>query len=154
MGGLSMTVGFELLSKIKAHSGTAKADGERIRLTAPEPLPEDLMIALKEHKKEVLAVLSDTKGIEDPILYLTLAEFERQDRAIEVLTDWYPVPIWFAPDDAAADELTRQGISRGQIWTTDELRKVTTPEISVEEIHLIATVKDEFSGKVTAVKPL
>ena len=51
-----------LLAQVKAHGGTVEARGDRLRLTAPEPLPPGLVETLRERKGEILALLREPTG--------------------------------------------------------------------------------------------
>jgi hypothetical protein len=46
---------------------------------------------------------------------------DRLDRLIEVRMPWLPVTLWFVPDDTAVELLVGEGVSRGRIWTRQEL---------------------------------
>ncbi len=52
-----MTVAHDLLRQVEAVGGLAEARGGKLRLTAPRPLPDELIDELRQHKAEVLAVL-------------------------------------------------------------------------------------------------
>lgn len=60
-----MNIALELLGRVEAQGGRAWLDGEMVRLEAPVPLPDDLRVALRAHKAEVVAALR-AGGPDDP----------------------------------------------------------------------------------------
>src|SRR5690348_7192144 len=50
----------ELLEHVQAHGARLVAEGERLRVKAPTPLPAPVLQALKERKADVLQVLRST----------------------------------------------------------------------------------------------
>lgn len=46
-----------LLKSIQAAGGTLEPRGDRLRVNAPSPLPEDLLSELRVHKAELMALL-------------------------------------------------------------------------------------------------
>lgn len=47
-----------LIEQVHAAGGEIRAEGDRLKLKAPAPLPPELVQEIKEHKAEVLAALS------------------------------------------------------------------------------------------------
>ena len=64
-----MTVAHDLLRHVEAVGGLAEARGGKLRLTAPRPLPDELIDELRQHKAEVLAVLRPA-GADAPTIAL------------------------------------------------------------------------------------
>ncbi len=52
-----MTAARDVLRRITAAGGSVEATGEKLRVRAPKPLPDDLMATLRQHKAEVMAML-------------------------------------------------------------------------------------------------
>ena len=52
-----MTAARDVLRRITAAGGSIEATGEKLRVRAPKPLPDDLMATLRQHKAEVMAML-------------------------------------------------------------------------------------------------
>lgn len=50
----------ELIGQVLAAGGRIATDGPDLVLTAPRPLPGDLLVKVKAHKPEVLAALAET----------------------------------------------------------------------------------------------
>ena len=48
----------EVLREVSEASGTVRLEGEMLRLWAPEPLPDELRARLRQHKAEIVALLS------------------------------------------------------------------------------------------------
>jgi hypothetical protein len=57
----------ELLREVERHGGRLIRSGDGVRVTAPAPLPDDLMGRLREHKAELLAVLADATPAAGPL---------------------------------------------------------------------------------------
>lgn len=55
-----MSAALDLIGKIQAAGGEVVADGDRLTLKAPVPLPPDLVQEAKEHKAELLSALNRT----------------------------------------------------------------------------------------------
>ena len=53
-----MNLVVSLLSEVQAAGGTAIARGEKLRVQAPQPLPVELIAALRAHKADVLVALA------------------------------------------------------------------------------------------------
>jgi hypothetical protein len=51
-------VALDLLRRVSAAGGAMWLAGEMLRLSAPEPLPDDLRARLRQHKAEIVALLS------------------------------------------------------------------------------------------------
>ena len=142
-----MSIVFDLLARVEAAGGTAKAEGGNLHLRASEPLPVDLMEALREHKPEVLEVLAVTE--------LTLTQFEQGNRAIEITVSWLDGPIWLAPTKSEAATLMSEGVCRARIWTVRELRDLMSiPGLELEGVRSIQALKDEFGGHLAEVRPV
>ena len=140
-----MSIVFDLLARVEAAGGTAEAQGEKLHLQAPEPLPADLMDALRDHKPKILEVLA--------ILNFPLSEFEQGDCAIEIQVPWLDTPIWFCPTETEATVLVSEGMRRAQIWTVRELRDLmSVPGLDLEGVRSIQAVKDGFEGRVVEVR--
>jgi TubC N-terminal docking domain len=48
----------DLLRKVSDAGGTVRLEADMLRLSAPEPLPDELRARLREHKAEIVALLS------------------------------------------------------------------------------------------------
>lgn len=62
MGRRILSLGHDLLARVSAAGGSVEELDGKIRLRAPEPLPDDLRAELREHKAEVLAALDGGKN--------------------------------------------------------------------------------------------
>ena len=51
-------VALDLLRQVTETGGTVRLEGDVLRLSAPEPLPDELRARLREHKAEIVALLS------------------------------------------------------------------------------------------------
>jgi hypothetical protein len=55
----------DLLREVSDAGGTVRLEGQTLRLLAPEPLPDHLRARLREHKAEIVALLSAAEPIDD-----------------------------------------------------------------------------------------
>ena len=140
-----MNTAIDLLAHVEAAGGIAEVRGETLHLSAPEPLSDDLMEALREHKRNVMGILG--------LLRMSLSEFKRSECALEIRVDWLPHALWFVSTEAEAAHLVSEGESRGRVWTARELADLTsTPGLKLEEIQTIQAIKEEFGGHLAGVR--
>ena len=52
-----MSLATLLIDQVHAAGGHIRAQGDRLKLSAPEPLPPELMTSLREHKQEIMQAL-------------------------------------------------------------------------------------------------
>src|SRR5918995_25204 len=50
-------VALDLLRQVTETGGTVRLEGDALRLSAPEPLPDELRTRLRQHKAEIVALL-------------------------------------------------------------------------------------------------
>lgn len=76
-----------LIEAVQRAGGAITLQGERLRLSAPEPLPENLLQELRTHKAEVIEHLQHARP---PDLGQPAAEAitNRTAPAVEVVADW------------------------------------------------------------------
>jgi hypothetical protein len=87
------------------------------------------------------------------LLGMTLGEFARVGRPISVRVPWWPEPLVFVPDDAAAKALVARGTNRGIVWTAKELADLLSiPGITQEHAATIALAKIEFAGDIVDIR--
>jgi hypothetical protein len=55
----------DLLREVSHAGGTVRLDGDVLRLSAPEPLPNELRARLRQHKTEIVALLSAVEPAND-----------------------------------------------------------------------------------------
>ncbi len=102
-----------LLAKAQELGATfISGEGDRLKVQAPAPLPQDLVEELKEHKPEILALLRErdplavSGSIEQDVAALFFPEEERQGwLVLEVKRpERYPVaPVSLRPELTVAD---------------------------------------------------
>ena len=54
-----MNIALQLVHEVEAAGGTIAVAGDMLKLAAPDPLPDNLMLELRRHKADVLKLLSD-----------------------------------------------------------------------------------------------
>jgi TubC N-terminal docking domain len=57
----------DLLEAVSAAGGTVRLDGETLRLSAHEPLPDDLRARVRQHKAEIVALLAAAEPAHDAV---------------------------------------------------------------------------------------
>lgn len=83
------------------------------------------------------------------VLQMPFEEFQSAGATVEVKVPWDTEPIWFVSDETLAATLTREGVSRGRIWTANELLNLMAiPGITKEQAKKIATAKRIFEGTI------
>ena len=138
----------DLLASLRRDGVRVEAVGDRLRFAAPrgsvEPAIRD---ALRSHKAELLQQL----GIEAHLLGLSLHEFAQQDHSIELAVPWLDETIWFVPRTEYIDDLVCDGIHRGRIWTTDELKDLLSlPGRTEQDLVSLSRLKLQFDGEVVS----
>jgi hypothetical protein len=88
----------------------------------------------------------------DNILLHPLRRFAELGQLIELAVPWAKKTLFLVPGAAAAEHLIRQGVSRGRIWTADEVRELLLVGVSREDVIKIAGTKVQFAGTVTGVR--
>jgi TubC N-terminal docking domain len=58
-------VALDLLQAVSAAGGTVRLEGEMLRLSAPESLPDELRARLRQHKAEIVALLAAVEPAND-----------------------------------------------------------------------------------------
>ncbi len=78
MGGDDM-IATELIAQVKRIGGNIRVDGENLKLTAAEPIPEDIMRAIRESKADIL---SELRNLSAPDLSRYEAALQQGTRVI------------------------------------------------------------------------
>jgi hypothetical protein len=74
------------------------------------------------------------------------------DRMLEVRVPGLPVTLWFVPGENAVELLMAEGVTRGRIWTSQELLTwLTIPGITKASTRTTIEYKLAFEGVLTAV---
>jgi TubC N-terminal docking domain len=55
----------DVLREVSEAGGTVRLEGQLLRLSGPEPLPDELRARLRQHKAEIVALLAATKPDND-----------------------------------------------------------------------------------------
>lgn len=140
-----------LLSHARTLGATFALQGDRVKVRATAPLPDDLLASLRAHKDALLRLLQAVPPSEviDRLLAMPLDQFEREGVSMEIRVPWLEDPLWFAPSTVDAASLVEEGVGRGRIWTAQELRGLLAiPGITAERVRTVATAKASFEGTV------
>ena len=85
------------------------------------------------------------------VLGLSLEAFEQAGLTLEIRVSFLEVSLFFVSSSLEGDSLSREGISRGRIWTAHELRDVL--RLPPDHVPTIARAKALYGGEVVAVLP-
>jgi hypothetical protein len=87
------------------------------------------------------------------ILAMPLDQFAREGHLLDVRVPWLDVTVWFVPEERDAEALGREGVSRGRIWTAEELSALMAlPDRAPEIVQRLALVKRELDGDIVEVR--
>lgn len=114
----------------------------QIEARGPTPGTEGLAQPPAAALKETVAALLD----------MSLDQFAQQAAWLEIRVPWHRGTFWFVPSGADAERLAREGVSRGRIWTAQELTSLLSiPNLVPESVRTVALAKVEFRGEVITV---
>ncbi len=138
-----------LLAELRRQKVRVELDGTSIRVSAPKGVvSNDHRDVLMFHKPELVERLR----LESTLVNMTFPEFSKQHYSIELRVDWFDETIWIVPTTSAADELIREGICRGRIWTAAELIDLhSIDRLPKTEARGIALLKAEFGLDILSV---
>jgi sulfur transfer protein SufE len=85
---------------------------------------------------------------------MSLEQFARENSALEVRVPGCAETVWWVPNSRAAEQLMRQGISRGRIWTAQELLQVWEgPPLRQEDAQTLARLKATLNCELSSIRP-
>ncbi len=88
-----------------------------------------------------------------PFLSMPLDEFKRRGARLEVRVPWLNVTLWVVPVDRDVNMLLQEGISRGRIWTANELQQLmSVASRTPETVQTLAHAKLELDGDIIKVR--
>lgn len=114
--------------------------------------PLDLFVEdLLKNSERAEAAETEAVAADIPDLGMSLDQFEQEGRVLEIKTSWLAGPLWFVPSAAEAEGLVKDGVSRGRVWTAQELRDLLAiPGVTREQVTKVATAKAIFQGELLA----
>jgi hypothetical protein len=141
----------ELLSELSSRGATVKYFESGAVVQAPVgKLDDDFKCRLRSSRRELEQYLQRYGWILD----MTLSEFERGKSMLEVAVPGLGETLWFVPSSRHAEQLRQEGIRRGRVWTSAELRDLlAAPGLTHEAALSVARAKLAFSGTVVEVRP-
>lgn len=96
-----------------------------------------------------------TPGFAQAVMRLVgmpLTEFARKGDPLEVRVPWLDATLWFVPTPADAETMVVQGVSRGRIWTAQELAQLLSiPRLTTAQVQTVARAKIQFDGEVVEI---
>jgi hypothetical protein len=145
---MSRNAAAALLADLRRRAVRLGVRGDRLQVRAPRGVvSENDRDALLSQKAELLERLE----LEARLLDLSLDEFAQQDHSIEFAVPWFDETIWFVPRTEYIDDLVRDGIHRGRIWTTDELKDLLSlPGLTEQDFVSLSRLKLQFDGEVVS----
>jgi hypothetical protein len=147
-----MTQALVLVRELRRKGVTLVLSGDRIVLEAPSgAITPEHRETLRAAKLELVRVLEK----EGQVLEMSLREFEQHGCPIEVTVPWLEHTLWFVPRADDVGKLMAEGVGRGRIWTTRELRDLLSiPAICRDDIHNIGRLKAAFGAGIVSVTPV
>jgi hypothetical protein len=145
----------ELLAELRARGATVTTVAGRLRVEAPKgALTPDLRTALEARRGDLLKALGGGPApAVEQLLALPLDRFAEARQLLQVHVRWWPESLWFVPSSADAEDLRREGVSRGRVWTARELADLLAiPGLSRDAILTAAQAKLAFGGEVVGVR--
>ena len=123
--------------------------GDRLHVSAPRgAVSQQTRDALRGHKAELLTRLK----LEARLFELSLDDFAEQDYYIELAVPWLEETIWFVPRADFINDLVRDGVCRGCIWTARELKDLSSiPSLTEQDLVVLSRLKLAFGGEVLSV---
>jgi hypothetical protein len=148
----------EVLAEVLRAGGRIIPDPEHPRLV----VPAELKPLVLEHREELRELVrsSGPSGSQPArakplaeLLDMPLGVFAQEGSLLEIRVHWYPQTLWLVPAERDAAQLERDGISRGRIWTAQELIDVfAISKPTWAHIKTVALTKLQFSGEVVTVQ--
>ena len=87
------------------------------------------------------------------ILAMSLDEFAAGHEALQVRVPWHTESLWFVPSSAVATALSREGISRGRIWTANELRDLMDAgSVTHRELRCLTQIKEVLGTEFVRIR--
>ena len=74
------------------------------------------------------------------LLAMPLDEFAREGQPLQIRVAWHAQTLWFVPHERDAAALTREGVSRGRVWTARELAALLSLSVSDQMLTSVRTV--------------
>ena len=141
----------EVIAAVTRGGGTLRADGDQVRLVGSRALlTAELVAALREHKAELLSLLSQTvpHGERDhrAVGRMRLVDFAAAELVITIFSGVVGEKVYFASDNAKLD-IDEDGHYRGcVVYRASELRELVGA--SADAVRTIHEVKKVFGGSI------
>jgi hypothetical protein len=104
---------------------------------------------LRSFKAELLERLR----LEAQVVDLSLDDFARQSHSLELAVPWLVETIWWVPRAEHIDDLVRDGVHRGRIWTAAELRDLlAVPGLTEQDLVSLGRLKLDFDADIVSVQ--
>ena len=150
-----------LLVELRDRGVQLVPEGDRLRVRPASAVPPDLLGRLREHKAEVLALLTGRPSVRParhvaealPFLRMPLDVFARAGASLEVRVPWLDVTMWMVPTGRDAVQLMAEGVQRGRIWTAAELMQfMAIADRTPETVRTLTHAKLGMDGEITEVR--
>jgi len=90
-------------------------------------------------------------GAVSRLVAMPLDQFASEGQLLELRVPWHDETLWLVPDERDAEALGREGVSRGRIWTSWELRDVMALA-SRGVVRTVSIAKVTMDGDILTVK--
>jgi hypothetical protein len=112
----------ELLAELRGLGFETRAEGDRLLVRDVDLVPADLRHRLRDLRREVLALLRDEAGADEPPAEIPA------DASVRIYSKVLDCELWIAADEKAAADLHREG--------------VTLPVILADEAKILADMAE------------
>ena len=83
---------------------------------------------------------------------MSLDQFSREGRVIEVRVPWLDMTLWFVPTLDYIDRLLTRGVHRGRIWTAGELTDLMKVGLGCREAaRTLGRIKVDFGAELVSI---
>ena len=138
-----------LLADLRGRHVLILARGDHLQVRAPRGVVSD---SDREALQGLKPALLKHLRLENHLLRLSLDEFAQQDHSIELAVRWLEETIWFVPKADFINQLVRNGVRRGCIWTARELNDLSSiPSLTEQDLVALSRLKLAFGGEVLSV---
>lgn len=116
------------LLKVSDAGGELLPVGDKLRMVLPADCDPSLKDEIRANKAEILELMR--------------LNFLIVRCAVSVS------PVFWVPDETTKERLVFHGVPAGQIYTASELRELVSKRTTCEELAMIHTAKEVFSGRI------
>ena len=89
------------------------------------------------------------------LLQMSMEEFSASDYMVEIAVPWWDETLWWVARPEGVQQLEREGVERGRIWTATELTNLSGIEgLRQDDVRTIGTLKTRLDCIIRDVESL